>query len=347
MHLCTTFLRSLVGATLAVAFGAASAQTPMPAGEVLTFESVTPRGHFELAARGFPPAPVTIPGRLFLPPAAPGRRVPAVVVHHGSGGVAPHHTERWARAFVAAGYAAYVIDSFTPRRVRDVSDNQDQLSQAADAADAFGALRALAAHPAIDPARIAHVGFSRGGYTSITTTVEAFRTAVVGEAGPRYKVAVAHYPGCHYNFFTARPSRTPLRIFIGDKDDYTAAAQCALYTDFMRQRGEDVVLQVYPDNGHAYDWDVPVQRVGTLQHFARCQPLMVQLDETPASPRRLPDGSRLVPEGTPMQQVVPAIFRWRDACQGRGASYGHAPGADLRERAVADTLAVLKTQFAD
>lgn len=326
---------------MAVVSGAVAAQG-VATTQDLSFESVTPRGHFELASAGFPRTPVTITGKLMLPAVPPGTRVPAVVIHHGSVGVLPYYFSRWAQAVVDAGYAAYVIDSYTPRKITSVAVNQDTVSHAADIADAFGALRALAALPMVDPDRIAHVGFSRGGATAIGTTVDAFREAIVGAGGPRFRVAVAHYPGCHYTYHMARPSATPLRIFIGEKDNYTPASHCDAFVRYMRKRGDNVAMQVYPDNHHSYDSDTVLMQVSSFQHFARCSPLVVQMDETPPNPKLLADESRLVAAGTPLPQVIVAIFKWREPCTGRGATVGYNPASDLRQVAVQDTLKVLK-----
>ena len=65
--------------------------------------------------------PVTIAGELRFPAsAAPGARLPAVVVVHGSGG-ASATTENWARIFNRMGIASFVIDSFSGRGLTAVS----------------------------------------------------------------------------------------------------------------------------------------------------------------------------------------------------------------------------------
>jgi len=65
----------------------------------------------------FPPEPT--PGTLFralyLPPG--NGPVPAVVLLHTCAGVGSHVVQ-WAQALRAAGYAALVLDSFTPRRTQ-------------------------------------------------------------------------------------------------------------------------------------------------------------------------------------------------------------------------------------
>lgn len=78
----------------------------------IQFNSFQPRGHHELAQGTFDRKPVAIQGKLLLP-AAQGR-VPAIVIGHTVGGVQPF-LFRWAKALNDAGYAAFVVDSFSSR----------------------------------------------------------------------------------------------------------------------------------------------------------------------------------------------------------------------------------------
>ena len=59
--------------------------------------------------------PVQVTATIYWP-AAQGP-VPAVVIHHGSGGVSDAREGRYAREMVVMGVAGVVIDSFRPRGV--------------------------------------------------------------------------------------------------------------------------------------------------------------------------------------------------------------------------------------
>lgn len=76
----------------------------------LEFYSVTPTGHLKLRTATFDKTPSVIRGRLLKPNVAPGVKVPAVIVAHGSSGVQPHDYSKWAHSIVSAGYAVMVID---------------------------------------------------------------------------------------------------------------------------------------------------------------------------------------------------------------------------------------------
>src|SRR4029078_6403040 len=58
---------------------------------------------------------IIVGGELRLPPAS--AKVPALVIHHGSGGVSESREWRYAREILKMGVATFVLDSFTPRGV--------------------------------------------------------------------------------------------------------------------------------------------------------------------------------------------------------------------------------------
>jgi hypothetical protein len=130
------------------------------------------------------------------------------------------------------GYAVLLPDSFNPRGRREVCTirNRDRtISVATRRLDALGALAYLASLPGIDSPRIALVGWSHGGSTTLAAInlrdprVQAFRAAP--GAPPFFRAAVAFYPGCT----TARNAGrrwqpgAPTRIHIGELDDWTPA----------------------------------------------------------------------------------------------------------------------------
>ena len=83
---------------------------------------------------------VTISGDLYLPQGT--ARVPAMVVHHGSGGVAERE-RTYAREIAKLGVAALVLDSFKGRGVADTVRDQSAVTNNEMLDDAFAALQAL------------------------------------------------------------------------------------------------------------------------------------------------------------------------------------------------------------
>jgi pimeloyl-ACP methyl ester carboxylesterase len=134
----------------------------------ITFESVTVTTQEFLRGRGSG-TPVVITGALQLPQGASGR-VPAVVLVHGSAGLAPT-VRRWEDVLLQPGVATFVLESFSGRGIRETFTDQSRLSHFAMLADAYRAPALLATHPQIDPTRIGIMGFSNGGEVTLSAAL--------------------------------------------------------------------------------------------------------------------------------------------------------------------------------
>jgi dienelactone hydrolase len=210
--------------------------------------------------------PIEVPGQLFLPPGT--GKVPAMIVHHGSGGVREARELRYARELVGMGVAALVIDSFTPRGIKTTVTDQEVVSAREMAHDAFAALAALSAHSRIDPARIGIVGFSKGGTVAVDTAHE--RAAVGSAAGPRrFALHVAFYPSCAYHPSRPRVSKAPIYMLVGGADTYAGVAPCTEYAAKLKAAGAAIELRVYPDAPHGFD-EAAAYRTANGQNWSRC-----------------------------------------------------------------------------
>ena len=116
----------------------------------------------------------------------------------------------------------------------------------------------LAGQPGVARDRIALLGWSHGGSTTLATInvanrdVASFRSR--GDAPPFFRGAVAFYPGC-----TAasrdpqwRPG-IPTRIVIGAADDWTPAAACETLGKRAREHRWPVEVAVYEGAHHGFD----------------------------------------------------------------------------------------------
>lgn len=222
-----------------------------------------------------PPSLLTVKGKLSLPSqrddhrdprrgCADGRKLPAVVILHGSSGIDARGDFHEA-ALNAAGIATLQIDMWEARGVASPADRPR--APILTLPDAFAALAYLATRKEIDPARIGVLGFSWGGVNAMAAADQLYVGMFGG--GRQFKAHVAHYPVCYaYNatipgvpppaqMGTQFLSLTgaPVLVQIGSLDDYdNGAARCrALAQAVNPSNGNTVEVAEYRDAYHAFD----------------------------------------------------------------------------------------------
>src|SRR5262249_4869224 len=96
--------------------------------------------------------PTTIAGVLRV--AQGSGRLPVVVLVPGSGGIGAG-ADVWDRQFEAMGISTFAMDSFAGRGIVSTVVDQSQLGRLNMILDLYRSLAVLAAHPRVDPERIA------------------------------------------------------------------------------------------------------------------------------------------------------------------------------------------------
>jgi dienelactone hydrolase len=291
------------------------------------FQSVTPTGLFALVKRQVTQK-TTIFGTLRLPKKATAP-VPAMVIAHGSAGVANDREFWWADHLNDIGIAAFVVDSFTPRNIRETSADQTQLSTAANAADALVALRLLTTHPKVDRHRIGVIGFSKGGQVALWTALEPFRRAVIDDQ-TRFAAHVPLYPACNDWQVSEHITGAPMLMLLGGRDDYTPAAPCREYAQWFKSKGADVDVIVYENAYHDFDSIRPPVHAKNVVTGRNCG-MKVDLDRFVVTIRAT---------GEDITRSVPTYTR---GCLGKGAMVGG--DSEGRRRAPEDVKAFLKKVF--
>jgi dienelactone hydrolase len=189
------------------------------------------------------PQPAALEGELFTPRGA--GPFPAVVLLHGCAGVSPN-VAAWAQWLQGEGYAALVLDSFGGRGLRNLCGDPRPLTGGMRSGDVFAAVARLRTMSAIDPGRIAAMGFSHGGWTAL-----AAWHAQAAHPDDRLRAVIALYPSCG----TQLPAggAPPLLMLVGGQDDWTPPANCLKLAEAARAAGRPVSIVLYPDARHAFD----------------------------------------------------------------------------------------------
>jgi dienelactone hydrolase len=175
---------------------------------------------------------------------------PAVVLLHSCNGNWRRTDERWAKLIASWGYVTLTVDSLGPRGIESCANaERDELQL-----DAYRALNFLVRLPSVDPARVAVLGFARGGAMALRAVEHGFLEKI---SPNKFGAAIAFYPPCSRfkGYMTV-----PTLILIGELDDWTPAEECRNMVDgrdawgiSRQERGAPVKLIVYPGAYHAFD----------------------------------------------------------------------------------------------
>lgn len=295
----------------------------------IEFQSVTPSNVTGFITRAPELPRVTVFGTLSLPDGA--GPFPAMVIAHGSGGITDAREFAWARRLKEIGVASFIVDSFTPRNIRDTASEQTQLNTIANVADALFALKLLATHPRLDARRIGLMGFSKGGQVTLWSALDTVRRGVI-DGDLRFAVHAAFYPACNTQY-TGKPTGAPVAILIGAADDYTPPWACERYAAWFRQAGVPVTYVTYPGAYHGFDGGGRVIFLNTLVTGRNCD---AELDVDTMRMTRLDTRAPL-----PTLAAISEYFR---GCMQRGATVG----GDSRalSRSADDLTKLLRQVFA-
>lgn len=224
-----------------------------------------------------PETMLTIQGKLSVPgdaAAAPDgkgqqgrRRLPAVLIVHGSAGV-DARGDFYESALNKAGIATLQIDMWQARGFGAAGQRPAAIYFTYP--DAFSALAFLSQQPDIDASRIGVLGFSWGGLVSMGAA-ERLYADTLGN-GLKFKAHVAHYPVCYAwnnSVLAAQLGTTPAQfgvqwvsltgapvlIQVGEEDDYdNGSGPCkALAASVNPGNGGVVSVNAYPGATHAWD----------------------------------------------------------------------------------------------
>lgn len=283
--------------------------------------------------------PVTVKAELFLPEGISGK-MPAMVIHHGSGGVSNTREYAYAREFTKMGVASIIPDSFTPRGVKSTVEDQTTVSTNDMIADAFGALKMAAAHPRIDPARIGITGFSKGGSVAMRTGLQIMVQRHVlpnASGGPRFALHVPFYAGCDNIYLNMRTTGAPMLVLIGGADTYVGPERCVFAVERMRAAGSAVDMVIYPNAQHGWDgvgrpWSYP-----NGENYSKCT-YVEQPDRS-----WVEQASGLTTTGSDGKAIIDTARKALAACKTLGVS--GAPDEDVKAKSLEALKGAMRAAF--
>jgi dienelactone hydrolase len=211
---------------------------------------------------------------------------PAVVILHdcsGLGAASSGAPGRWGSLLAGLGYVVLIPDSFLPRGFPDgvcTLQNGSGIGKVGPFArtfDAYAALAYLRTQPYVDGAHVGVMGGSHGGSSTLATMVITAMPEIDAKRRAGFAAAVALYPGCgaQYgrewrvtrvaangpvtDFIGTFEPAAPLKILIGEKDDWTPAPHCRVLAERAAAAGYPVTIKIYPGALHAFDNASPVR----------------------------------------------------------------------------------------
>ncbi len=231
-------------------------------GELINYPSHSPFTLWEVGKSETLDPPTDAHAALFLPEnATAADPVPAVILLHGAAGVLGARELTYGAQFAEMGVVALVIDAFGARRDK-ASGFINRLLNVTETmvlADAYAGLGYLDALPQVDGDRVALMGFSYGG---ISTMLGAFaQTAeALSPDGKRFAAHVSFYGPCIARFDDTRATGAPVLLLAGSEDGIVDPERCGEIIDDLRAGGAEAEFILYEGAYHQWDGSFPGPR---------------------------------------------------------------------------------------
>lgn len=217
-----------------------------------------------------------VPAYLTLPPGSDGRNLPAIVMPHGG----PSARDEWGFDWLAQYYASrgYAVLQPNYRGSSGYGDRWFQQNGFQSWRTAMGdvndAGRWLVSQGIADPAKLAIVGWSYGGYAALQANVldpDLFKAAVAiapvtdlaqfkrDWLGWSNYLTTSGFIGSGAHIEEGSPAqnasriKVPVLLFHGERDFNVRVGQSRLMADRLKGAGKKVELVVYPDLDHALE----------------------------------------------------------------------------------------------
>jgi len=176
---------------------------------------------------------IQLRGLLYQPEMSDGF-LPAIVLLHDCFGLRDHQ-KNWARSLAEKGYVALLVDSFTPRRLKNTCASRP----GAVYADSQAAKSYLETLKGIDHDRIGLIAW--GADISLDPA----------PTSTQFAATVAFYPEC--NFAPGTKPGSPLLLLMGADDGWTPPGKCLELAKTQRVESPPVRIHIYQNTVHGFD----------------------------------------------------------------------------------------------
>ncbi|MBO6783371.1 MAG: dienelactone hydrolase family protein [Alphaproteobacteria bacterium] len=224
-------------------------------GTSVTYPSHSPFTLWEVGKSDELDPPTEARAALFLPDGASADRpAPAVVLLHGAAGVLSARELTYGAQFAEMGVAALVVDAFGARRDRASGfiDRLLNITETMVIADAYAGLRYLDSLPQVDGERVALMGFSYGGMSTMLAAFEQ-TAATLSPDGLRFAAHISFYGPCLARFDDKTATGAPVLLLAGAKDAIVDPERCNEVVEDLREGGAEAEFVVYEDAYHQWD----------------------------------------------------------------------------------------------
>ena len=178
-------------------------------------------------------------------PASAASALPAVVALHGSGGDV-QGMDKYAAMLAEQGFAVYVLHYFD-RTDTEYADKPIILRNFPIwMKTLWDAVSFVEKQPAVDPERVALLGFSLGAYLSLANA----------SIDKRVRVVVEFFGGLPREMKLFMRRLCPVLILHGEDDPTVPVSEAHNLQRLLEEKGMEYEIKIYPGAGHGFDNDV-------------------------------------------------------------------------------------------
>lgn len=221
----------------------------------VTYPSHSPFTLWEVGKSEALDPPTDARATLFIPDGtSPESPAPAVVLLHGAAGVLGARELTYGAQFAEMGVAALVVDAFGARRDKASGfiDRLLNITETMLIADAYAGLRYLNSLCEVDGSKVALMGFSYGGMSTMLAAFEQ-TAAALSPDGLRFSAHVSYYGPCLARFDNTRATGAPVLLLAGAQDEIVDPDRCNEIVEDLRAGGAEAAFTVY--EGAYHQWD--------------------------------------------------------------------------------------------